>query len=322
MATIKTGDILNYAYTGDVQSVTLPKGVYKLEVWGAQGGYRSSASYGGKGGYSVGTITLTKETNVYVYVGGSGKTGGTSGGFNGGGARNTYKGGGGASDIRIGQDSLYARVIVAGGGGSDGAPKRTGMYGGGTTGGSTTKGFGTGGYGGTQTGVSSSSWQTTVHSTSTTTQAGAYAGFGFGGNGIYHSSGYGGAGGGGWYGGSGSYPDSSGDDDRGGGGGSGFVWTGSNAPSGYLLGSEYYLTDASTIAGNASMPSTSGGTETGHTGNGYARITAIKVDSLNLPVNIGGTWKDANEAFVNIGETWKTVEAAFVNIGGTWKELG
>ena len=44
--------------------------------------------------------------------------------------------------------------------------------------------------------------------------------------------------------------------------------------------------------------------------------------SLNLPVNIGGTWKDANEAFVNIGGTWKTVEAAFVNIGGTWKELG
>ena len=319
---LKTGDILNYAYTGAVQSVTLPKGIYKLEVWGAQGGYRSSSSYGGKGGYSVGTIAITQPTNIFIYVGGSGNTGGTSGGFNGGGARHTYKGGGGASDIRIGQDSLYARVIVAGGGGSDGASNKTGMYGGGTTGGSTTAYFGTGGYGGTQTGVSSSSWQTTTHSTSTTSQSGAYAGFGFGGNGIYRSNGYGGAGGGGWYGGSGSYPDSSGDDDRGGGGGSGFVWTGSNAPSGYLLGSEYYLTNASTIAGNASMPSISGGTETGHTGNGYARITAIKVGSLNLPVNIGGAWKDANEAFVNIGGTWKTVEAAFVNIGGTWKELG
>ena len=325
---LEVGDVFNYAYTGAVQSVTLPKGVYKLEVWGAQGGYRSSSTYGGKGGYSVGTITLTKETNVYVYVGGSGNTGGTSGGFNGGGARRTYKGGGGASDIRIGQDSLYARVIVAGGGGSDGAKNKKGMYGGGTAGGSTSESFGTGGYGGTQTGVSSSSWQTTAHSTSTTTQAGAYAGFGFGGNGIYRSNsaggagGYGGAGGGGWYGGSGSYPDPSGDDDRGGGGGSGFVWTGSNAPSGYLLGSKYYLTNASTIAGNASMPSISGGTETGHTGNGYARITVIKTSSLNLPVNIGGAWKDANEAFVNIGGTWKTVEAAFVNIDGTWKELG
>ena len=43
--------------------------------------------------------------------------------------------------------------------------------------------------------------------------------------------------------------------------------------------------------------------------------------SLNLPVNIGGTWKDANEAFANIGGTWKTVKAAYVNINGTWKEL-
>ncbi len=30
------------------------------------------------------------------------------------------------------------------------------------------------------------------------------------------------------------------------------------------------------IAGNASMPSTSGGTETGHSGNGYARITLVE----------------------------------------------
>lgn len=44
--------------------------------------------------------------------------------------------------------------------------------------------------------------------------------------------------------------------------------------------------------------------------------------SLNLPVNIGGTWKKANEAFVNIGGTWKAVEAAFVNIGGAWKKIG
>ena len=44
--------------------------------------------------------------------------------------------------------------------------------------------------------------------------------------------------------------------------------------------------------------------------------------ALNLPVNIGGTWKNANEVFVNISGTWKTVESAFVNIGGTWKELG
>lgn len=44
MSNIKTGDILNFDYTGTVQTVTLPKGTYKLECWGAQGGYSSSNS--------------------------------------------------------------------------------------------------------------------------------------------------------------------------------------------------------------------------------------------------------------------------------------
>lgn len=322
---IKTGDILNYDYTGAVQSVTLPKGVFKLEVWGAQGGYRSSISYGGYGGYSIGTITLNSKTDIFIYVGGSGNTGGTAGGFNGGGLRYTYNGGGGASDIRIATDSLYARVIVAGGGGSDGAPAKQGMYGGGTTGGSSSQSYGSGGYGGTQTGVSSSSWQTTTRPTSTTTIGGAYAGFGFGGNGIYYASGYGGAGGGGWYGGSGAYPDGSGDDDRGGGGGSGYIYTASTEssyPSGKLLTSDYYLADAATYAGNTTFASTSGSTETGHQGNGYARITVIEASSLSIPINIGNIWKDSESIYVNIGGTWKPAEAAYVNIDGTWKELG
>jgi hypothetical protein len=263
----------DFAYTGAYQTIELKKGKYKLEVWGAQGGYRSSETYAGKGGYSSGTITLKKTTTLYVYVGGSGNTGGTSGGFNGGGMRKTYNGGGGATDIRVGQTSLYARVIVAGGGGSDGAASKAGGYGGGTSGESRTDNYGTGSYGGTQTG---NTWSVSSRTTSTTSSSGAYAGFGFGGNGIYRSNGYGGAGGGGWYGGAGTYPDSSGDDDRGGGGGSGFVWTGLNAPSGYLLGSEYYLTNAQTIAGNLSFTGINGTSETGHSGNGYARITKVK----------------------------------------------
>lgn len=59
------------------------------------------------------------------------------------------------------------------------------------------------------------------------------------------------------------------------GGGSGYVYTSSTSssyPSGVLLNSSYYLTDAETIAGNSSFPNTTGGTETGHTGNGYAKI--------------------------------------------------
>ena len=64
-----------------------------------------------------------------------------------------------------------------------------------------------------------------------------------------------------------------------GGGGSGYVYTSSTAsnyPSGCLLNSSYYLINAETKAGNTSFPSpTSNGNETGHSGNGYARITPI-----------------------------------------------
>ena len=90
------------------------------------------------------------------------------------------------------------------------------------------------------------------------TQTTGYA-FGQGGDGgIY---GYAAGGGGGWYGGYGgtSY---SGNGTPNGGGGSGYINT--------------ILTNAQTIAGNASMPAPAGSTETGHTGNGYARITLVK----------------------------------------------
>ena len=78
--------------------------------------------------------------------------------------------------------------------------------------------------------------------------------------------------GGGWYGGGGSQDDGSA------GGGSGYVYTSSTAsnyPSGCLLNSSYYLTNAQTIAGNTSFPAPGGGNETGHSGNGYARITFL-----------------------------------------------
>ena len=77
-SSVVVDSVLNYAYTGSSQNVELLPGKYKLEAWGAQGGYRSSTSYAGKGGYSVGTITLTANTKLYAYVGGSGNTGGTS----------------------------------------------------------------------------------------------------------------------------------------------------------------------------------------------------------------------------------------------------
>ena len=227
-----------FAYTGSSQTFVAPaNGDYKLQVWGAQGGYRSSSTYGGKGGYSVGEVYLTKGTTLYVYVGGAGGSGNSrvssvvAGGYNGGGYRYGYKGGGGATDIRLtggnwnNSESLLSRFIVAGGGGSDGATNKQGMYGGGTTGGSSTQSYTANsnycGKGGTQTysGYSASYTITTQATTGLNSNTKSYycGGFGFGGGGVYLSSGYGGAGGGGWYGGSGTVPDSSGDDDRGGG---------------------------------------------------------------------------------------------------------
>lgn len=173
----------DFAYNGSVSNyTTMCRGKHTLTVWGAQGG-----NTGGKGGYSTGVVNLNENMNLYIYVGGQGSKGST-GGFNGGGTTGSGGGsGGGASDIRIGTDSLAARVIVAGGGG-----------------------------------------------------AGASAGW-----------------------------------SNGGGGGSGYVYTSSTAssyPSGCKLTSSYYLTNASTTAGSSSFPSTTGGTEIGHSGNGYARI--------------------------------------------------
>lgn len=276
-----------FEYTNAAQPFdVIVTGYYKFEVWGAEGGYRSSQSYSGKGGYSAGTIKLNAGDKLYVYTGGQGgattcstKTSSIcAGGFNGGGYRYNYPGGGGASDIRINEDSLLARVIVAGGGGSDGATTKIGMYGGGTSGGAATQSYGSYGYGGTQTGFTTTVTALTTQPT-TNSSSNYPGGFGFGGFGVHQSSGYAGAGGGGWYGGCGSVPDGSGDDDRGGGGGSGFVYTGQNVtvPSGstYKITSQYAMTSTTLAAGNTSFTSPTGASETGHTGNGYAKVTFV-----------------------------------------------
>lgn len=310
MSNIKTGDILNFDYTGAVQSTTLPKGTYKLECWGAQGGYSSSNSgievgMGGKGGYSAGTITLNQKTPIYIYAGGVGSISGNGkadGGFPNGGsswASSTSEGaggGGGSSDIRIGTDSLYARVIVAGGGGGGGEDNETGGYGGGETGG--TSGSGTPG--------------------SQTAPSGY---FGIGG----HTSYDGGGGGGGWY---GAYPaggqttpatGSSGSDTSGSPGGSGYVYTSataSNYPSGCLLNSSYYLSAAKTIAGNQSFPAPSGSTETGHSGNGYCRITVIECKSTALYTRINNSMKKATAFYFKLNNN-KMYGVGSANFNGT-----
>ena len=107
-----------------------------MEVWGAQGG-----GSGGKGGYSVGTLSLTVGRSLYFCVG---QKGGNSKSsiqyfYNGGGGGDN--GGGGATHIATtNRGELYNYssyktevIIVAGGGG--GGERYQGGYGGGTAGG-------------------------------------------------------------------------------------------------------------------------------------------------------------------------------------------
>ena len=85
-----------------------------------------------------------------------------------------------------------------------------------------------------------------------------------------------GAGGGGWYGGGTNKSDTSTSYVNYSGGGSGFVNTAANAgyrPSGYT---GLQLESGSTKDGSTSFASPSGGNETGHSGNGYARITVVE----------------------------------------------
>lgn len=104
-----------------------------------------------------------------------------------------------------------------------------------------------------------------VTTTGGSQSTGAGLGFGWG-----STTGGCGGGGGGFFGGNGREGCS-------GGGGSGYVLTAlANKPAGYKLGSEYYLSNAQTIAGNQSFAAPGGGKETGHSGNGYARITFVE----------------------------------------------
>ena len=302
MSEILTGTVLDFPYTGAAEEITLPKGTYKLECWGAQGGSYSTA-YGGRGGYVSGVLVLKEETKLFCRAGGQPETVSTvqqtvPGGFNGGGSgycrsysgTSTYgQGGGGASDVRVGEDSLYARVAVAGGGGGsaqvDAAATK---YGGGEAGGSPVSGYG-----------------------ATQTSAGAGGSFGQGASCSQtgHNYKYGSAGGGGgWYGGGSidKYNDST--NYRGyNGGGSGFVWTGINAPDGYLLTEEHYLTETQNIAGNAVFTSPGGAQETGHGGNGHVRITALYVPMVpSTPEN----FRIETETDTNIVLAWNTAEYA------------
>ena len=274
------GQVRTYGTVGET-NVTLSAGRYRIEAWGAQGG---SASYGvsvdgGKGGYSVGELTLTSSDILYINIGGKGSNGNTSntamvssGGYNGGGSGATCvsgghgAGGGGATHVALSSGLLstfssnytsQVLLVAGGGGGGDSGNnygKGTGGYGGGTSGGNG------GGYNSNSNGKGAS--QTAAGALGTGNNTGTAGGFGYGSNAQSSGSGGGGGGAGLYGGGSGNYVGGS-YTGNGGGGGSGYVNTSK-------------LTSAQTIGGNTSFPNTAGtGNETGHSGNGFVKITSL-----------------------------------------------
>ena len=281
-----------HACAGKVEEFQAPKAnAYKIECWGASGGDSWTGYKSGYGGYTSGLIRLRINSSLGVFVGQKGenaiKTSIANGGWNGGAIGGNFEsawgcpGGGGATDVRLSFDSdwnifssLKTRLMVAGAGGGCGAENNAqGGDGGGLVGGT----GGNGGYpaypttGGTQ--ISGGTVGTSENSS-----IGRF-GYALQAEISVKNSCWNGGAGGGYYGGACGYG-------QGGAGGSSFIsgYTGCNAiaesstetniihtgsPNHY---SGYVFTNGVMKAGNESMPSPSGGTETGHTGNGYAKI--------------------------------------------------
>ena len=303
----------NFEYTGEIQEFTAPvKGYYKLETWGAQGGgsktytdgnyisnrqgFKDDMTYveGGKGGYTTSTVYLEEGQTVYIAVGGQGEelyytqneifnatTIPNGNGFNGGGkafAADKYGdcyvgGGGGATHIALTKqgDGLLSNyesyqddvIAVAGGGGGSGFYHNRGS------------GFWHHGLGGAGGGLESqgnydnnagNAGKSTVNGstqTSSGTGTNKWSKGSFGQGATYYDSSItgSGSGGGGWYGGSTTLL-------QGGAGGSGHISTTT------INGKD--IINGESIIGTEEFPSPYGTTETGHTGNGYARITYVE----------------------------------------------
>ena len=281
-------NVWNYEFTGYEQMFVTPKaGTYKVELWGSEGGAYSGFE-GGKGAYVSGTIDLTRNDRFYVLVGN--KTAYTTGSCYSTNTNNTFNGskfggcgiGGGATDLRILKGNIWydthalaSRIIVAAGGGAsinyyDSATGEKGY--GGAAGGLR-------GIDGLGTNPSVSSYFAGKGATQTK--------YNFG----YYAEAMTTTGGGGYYAGQGGRGGNSG-------GGSSFIsgykgciaitsesditpiCTEEEDPTNQDISCSYHysgykFTDGVMIAGNEQMTDPDGSTVTGHSGNGYARITLI-----------------------------------------------
>lgn len=284
--------VYEFNYTGDVQEFIVPAdGTYKIEAWGAAGGYslnnNQKGIQGGNGGYTSGKIELKRGETLYIYVGNKGEDGtykkDAEAGFNGGGLGTwdnsddeAAGAGGGATDIRLvsGEwndfESLKSRIMVAGGGGGTSWNTKGGSAGGLT------------GYIANKNTIAGS-------------QTGGYKfGIGQDGYGTGDSDGVAGAGGG-YYGGTASDSNYSGVYESAA-GGSSFISGHEGCDAIDELSTEdniihtsqniHYsgrkFTDTEMRDGkDSNMPSQDGeGTITGNSGNGYVKITSIEVDQI------------------------------------------
>lgn len=257
-----------FNYNGNMQEYKVPiNGLYKIDVWGAQGGSTGTYALGGNGGYTSGQINLAKDSTLNIYVGGMGrfeKNKSVAGGFNGGGASGygtdtSGASGGGASDVRQNGITLNDRIIVAGGGGGAGSR-------------GTSSDLSNGGAGGGENGLLGTYSTASYNGKPATSNTGGLAAtyntnvtviptpgtLGLGGNGGSYSDTFGGGGGGaGYYGGGGGVRYGAG------GGASGYCGT---------------MLNCTTYDGEKSFTSPDGlTTEVGHKGNGVVKITLISI---------------------------------------------
>ncbi len=245
---------------------------YKIEAWGASGGYAGSVM-GGAGAYATMTVKLRRNQKIYVVVGTEGTSSSSAnnqvypGGYNGGGdAKNDsatiWGAGGGATHVSttktvLSQTSQENLLLVAAGGGGAGYLNRY-NYGG--DGGACTGEWAWGpkpGGGGTQTSGGNAGNPT----------YGSAGSYGLGGSGTSWGSG----GGGGYYGGGSGY-----DTGSGAGGGSSFINV--NYP-GYKDGAAYTISyDSSSCSFKHVEVNSANGdpiSKQAKRGDGYVKITQI-----------------------------------------------
>ena len=287
------GTTWNFDYTGSEQTFTVPcDGEYKLETWGAQGGYTSSIAAVNYGGYSAGNSILESNRKLYLNIGGKGddyiNTAKSSGGYNGGGyggvtsssINNSLKqggtGGGGATHIALTSGMLSSLdnnrnniLVVSGGGGGDIYTFDSDEV---------VHGGSGGGIVGTDGGILSRF--TNYHGTGGSQSAGGYdyvdstnnATFGAGSN--LNEAGYGGnGGGGGFYGGGGTNRAHSG-----GGGGSGYIGNSLLTNKSMYCYNCKESSEESTKTVSTTCTSQTPTENCAKQGNGYARVTLVKAD--------------------------------------------